>query len=145
MAKKSRKSWWEKVNKEWIPEIAVVGLLLLAIVLLLIPSIFTSTLWETLQSVLIWVQSIGKQLLRPTNFIAFLVIIGLVLFFIRRIRYHLLRLAPRERTCPACDHKIRRRHRKSLDRLISYFVPVRRYSCSNCQWKGLLIYNKQRD
>ncbi len=146
MAKKKRQPWWKKLlNNQWLPEVLVVGGLLLVAFLLLVPSIVTSTLLETLQAVLSWVQSIGKQLLRPTNFIAFLIIIGLVIFFIRRLRYHLLRLAPKDRSCPVCNHRIRRRHRKSLDRLMSYFVPVRRYSCSNCNWKGLLIYNKQRD
>lgn len=42
--------------------------------------------------------------------------------------------------CPRCSGHLRRIPRRLLDRLVSVFVPLRRYSCVNCtcQWTGLL-------
>jgi hypothetical protein len=44
-------------------------------------------------------------------------------------------------TCPRCGGRIHRSHRHATDRLISLFVPVRRYRCATkeCRWHGLRI------
>jgi len=46
-----------------------------------------------------------------------------------------------ELRCPRCGDGLHRIHRKPLDRLISVYVPVRRYHCRSdrCGWKGLRI------
>jgi len=43
--------------------------------------------------------------------------------------------------CPRCDGNIHRIHRHTVDRLISLYVPVRRYRCANdeCRWQGLRV------
>lgn len=42
--------------------------------------------------------------------------------------------------CPQCGEPLHRVHRHPLDRLLSLFVPLRRYTCyaRDCQWTGVL-------
>lgn len=42
--------------------------------------------------------------------------------------------------CPRCGGLLRRIARRTFDRLLSVFVPQRRYDCLSytCQWTGLL-------
>jgi predicted RNA-binding Zn-ribbon protein involved in translation (DUF1610 family) len=44
-------------------------------------------------------------------------------------------------TCPVCGSPLSRIHRRPRDRLLSWFVPVRRYRCKNrgCGWSGLRV------
>jgi hypothetical protein len=44
--------------------------------------------------------------------------------------------------CPLCAGYVVRIHRRYIDRVISWFVPVHRYKCRdyNCQWQGNLRY-----
>ncbi|MCD6290876.1 MAG: hypothetical protein J7M34_10275 [Anaerolineae bacterium] len=59
-----------------------------------------------------------------------------------RLRWRLMRS---ERltalVCPVCGGPLHRIHRRPVDRLISLFVPVRRYRCRNrdCRWTGLRV------
>jgi small-conductance mechanosensitive channel len=74
--------------------------------------------------------------------------IGLILIalafviLVWRVRYR-LRRSPSltEITCPVCGGELRRVRRTLLDRVISQFVPVRRYRCKNldCRWTGLRV------
>lgn len=43
--------------------------------------------------------------------------------------------------CPRCGGAIHRVHRHMLDHLVSIFVPVRRYHCTNrdCGWSGVRV------
>lgn len=43
--------------------------------------------------------------------------------------------------CPRCGGAIHRVHRHTLDHLVSIFVPVRRYHCTNrdCGWSGVRV------
>ena len=45
-----------------------------------------------------------------------------------------------EHLCPRCAGNLIRIRRRVIDRLLSLFVPVRRYECPNsfCGWKGNL-------
>ena len=45
-----------------------------------------------------------------------------------------------DQLCPRCGGDLRRVPRRSMDRLISILVQVRRYECRspNCQWQGTL-------
>ena len=42
--------------------------------------------------------------------------------------------------CPCCHGALRRVQRRPIDRLLSYWVPVRRYRCRAiaCDWAGTL-------
>ena len=46
----------------------------------------------------------------------------------------------REQSCPRCAGNLIRIRRRIVDRLLTLFVPVRRYECpySCCGWKGNL-------
>lgn len=41
-------------------------------------------------------------------------------------------------TCPACNGKLRLVHRRTIDKVQSLFVPLKRYRCRNldCEWEG---------
>jgi len=56
-----------------------------------------------------------------------------------RVRWRLQRIPSLvSLTCPRCGGRIHRSHRHASDRLISLFVPVRRYRCTakECRWHG---------
>ncbi len=42
------------------------------------------------------------------------------------------------RDCPVCSGKLRKIHRRRIDRILSVFYPVERFSCRNdsCGWEG---------
>ncbi len=44
-------------------------------------------------------------------------------------------------TCPVCGGPLYRIHRRPRDRVIAWFVPVKRYRCKNhdCGWSGLRV------
>ena len=44
--------------------------------------------------------------------------------------------------CPKCGGKIDRRLH---ERLLSVIVPVRRYQCGACSWRGLLRVNQTQE
>jgi hypothetical protein len=73
---------------------------------------------------------------------AYVLLLIAIVFAVFRIRWRLVRL-PRLRTreCPRCGGKIHRIRRHRTDRLISLYVPVRRYVCKNrdCRWQGLRV------
>lgn len=47
--------------------------------------------------------------------------------------------------CPKCRHPLSRIRRGQLHKMISVFLPVRRYFCHNCQWKGMRIKSYTSD
>lgn len=77
-----------------------------------------------------------------SDVIGFVLIAGALAAIVLRVRWRLLRspqLASLQ--CPKCGSGLHRVHRRRFDHLISAFVPVRRYRCSNreCGWRGLRI------
>ncbi len=77
-----------------------------------------------------------------SDFVGAVLITGAVVAVLYHIRWRLMNnpsLAAA--ACPKCDGPIHRIHRKPLDRLISVYVPVRRYRChqSECNWNGLRV------
>lgn len=51
-----------------------------------------------------------------------------------------------DKACPRCGKELHRVHRAPGDRLIGFFLPMRRYLCNNptCGWTGLRIYTATR-
>jgi len=43
--------------------------------------------------------------------------------------------------CPKCGGDLLRVRRFAVDRLLSLFVPVRRFRCVECVWEGLVTRN----
>jgi hypothetical protein len=77
-----------------------------------------------------------------SELIAIPMLIGVILLLIWRIRWR-LRNTPAlvDTHCPRCGGELQRVHRRSIDRAISIFVPVRRYRCNNreCGWSGVRV------
>ena len=79
--------------------------------------------------------------------IGIILVLGALLALALRIRWQLLRAVSLSRLkCPRCGAEIHRVHRRRLDRLVSYYVPVKRYRCfsSQCRWSGLRVDTRQR-
>lgn len=51
-----------------------------------------------------------------------------------------------DKACPRCGKELHRVHRAPGDRLIGFFLPMRRYLCTSadCGWTGLRIYTTTR-
>ena len=48
-------------------------------------------------------------------------------------------LSSEDRSCPICDAShLYRTKRRTIDRLLSRLIPVRRYHCERCGWVGNL-------
>jgi hypothetical protein len=78
-----------------------------------------------------------------SELIAIPMLIGVLILLIWRIRWRLRGTAALANThCPRCGEGLQRVHRRFPDRVISIFVPVRRYRCSNrnCGWMGVRVY-----
>lgn len=82
------------------------------------------------------------SLLARTTFsdlVGFALILAALAALLWRIRWRMLR-SPALTTlrCPKCGGAIHRVHRRWHDRLISFYVPVRRYRCADgqCHWQG---------
>ena len=74
-----------------------------------------------------------------------LIIVAFVAVLLR-VRWRLTRSESFTGTaCPRCGTHLQRVHRRSLDHLVSWFVPVRRYRCANgeCRWRGLRVVAAQ--
>jgi len=65
-----------------------------------------------------------------------------VLAIVLRLRWRLIRAESLTTLrCPRCGGSIHRVHRRTRDRLVGWFVLVRRYRCSNkeCRWCGIRV------
>ena len=77
-----------------------------------------------------------------TEFLAWLLILGVVFILISRIRIRYLKSDHWQvTTCPKCDSKLSRVHRTPIDRFLGAFLLPNsaRYKCynSSCGWSGL--------
>jgi hypothetical protein len=78
-----------------------------------------------------------------SELIAIPMLICMMILVIWRIRWRLRNNPELVAThCPHCGGELQRVHRHSIDRVISVFVPVRRYRCTNreCNWSGRRVY-----
>jgi hypothetical protein len=65
-----------------------------------------------------------------------------------RVRWRLMRAAAlKTRTCPRCGGKLHRIHRRWRDRVVSLYVPVRRYRCGDpsCGWSGMRVEGSRHE
>jgi hypothetical protein len=89
-------------------------------------------------------KSIAAFLARTTfsDAVGYVLILAALAAIVWRIRWRMMH-SPALTTlrCPRCSGDIHRVHRHLLDRLISLYVPVRRYRCTNgkCRWHGLRV------
>lgn len=88
-------------------------------------------------ALLAFISSIGlsELLAIPLLFVVFVAIIW-------RIRWRVRRTPSlTDLRCPRCKGNIHRVHRHTRDHVVSVFVPVRRYHCTNreCGWAGVRV------
>lgn len=80
--------------------------------------------------------------IHPSDLLGLALIVLALLILTRRVRWRLMRSEEwTGDTCPQCGSPMHRSRRRPLDRVIGWFVPVRRYRCKNpdCGWKGLRV------
>ncbi|MDR9402852.1 MAG: hypothetical protein RI580_05370 [Halothece sp. Uz-M2-17] len=144
MSQEKKKPWWMRIKKEWIPEmIASIFLTLLAISVFL-PVSLKSSIWESIKQVFLGIAIVIKWFFTPSTILGLIILVAVIFFIIRRVRYHLIRLATYYHNCPVCDHRLHQRHRKSHQRFFSYVIPVRRYHCNHCGWEGIRVHKQRR-
>lgn len=129
--------------KEWIPEISFGILLLLGMIFISLPAVTKWAWLEDFKQIIGSTENIINWLTKPTNLIAIILILATTIFFFKRLGYHVYRLNAFDETCPVCHHRIRKLRRKWYHRLLSAFMPVRRYYCPHCGWKGARINKKK--
>lgn len=133
----------------WRVEIVIVLLIALAIFLLVERMQIRQSLWASLRKgyeVLVglvggvqdWLANFVRNttLSDLTGYVLLLIVLVVVAW---RIRWRLMRAQRLTvQVCPRCGSDLRRTHRRLRDRLISLYVPVRRYGCRNgdCGWQG---------
>ena len=88
--------------------------------------------------------AIANSIARLTlsNAVGLVLVIVAVVALILRIRWRLVRSASQTALrCPRCTGGVHRVHRRRGDRVVSLFIPVRRYRCSNkeCRWCGIRV------
>ncbi len=85
-----------------------------------------------------WVAYEGGSQISGSVFFVFGLGVGLL-----RVRQHAFKARSlRSNVCPNCkeENTLRRIHRTKKDRILNWFsIPSRRYSCNNCDWKGLRL------
>lgn len=77
---------------------------------------------------------------QPIVLIALAVYLAVMVLILGAVRYCLRRSPQWVATkCPTCNGLLYRSHRRPVSRLVSLFVPLRRYYCVNprCRWQGL--------
>jgi hypothetical protein len=48
-------------------------------------------------------------------------------------------MASKNIPCPRCGETVRRIKRRIIDRIVSYFKPVKRYQCEFCDWEDSIV------
>jgi hypothetical protein len=152
-----RRSRVSTLLREYLVEIIAAVVVVLGIFLLLEPSIRSTLLrWAMtgMQGVLHALGRLGEAVavpvtrLTPTGLLGVALIFLAVVAAVLRLRWRLTRSASLTAIrCPRCSGAIHRVHRRWGDRVVSWFVPVRRYRCSNseCRWCGIRVASGQHD
>jgi phosphoglycerol transferase MdoB-like AlkP superfamily enzyme len=86
------------------------------------------------------------DLLTPKNLLIAVFIVGFLAIVWRRIVWRLRN--SRSLTspmCPKCSHPLSRIRRSQFHKIVSVLLPVRRYYCHNCHWKGVRIKSYTSD
>jgi hypothetical protein len=77
-----------------------------------------------------------------SNAVGYVLLLGAVMAVLLRLRWWLMH-SPKLTTirCPQCNGDLRQVHRRLSERLVGWYVPLRRYRCYNreCRWQGVRI------
>jgi hypothetical protein len=156
--RKRRSGTLSRIWQDWWVEILAVVFVLLAIFLLVERMDIRKTLFAWLVGLLDGLGSLGRNLVTGirrfvqtttlsdlTAYVLILIVLGLIVW---RTRWRLMTLPSlTAQECPHCGGELHRIHRRGLDRLVSLYVPVRRYQCRNrdCHWQGLRVGKSRHD
>lgn len=144
----------KQILSEWNVEIIASLCLLLGIFLIVEDYNIRETTWALTNQLIDWVAAyLGTHLsellesaLRPSNLLAVVLLVVSISMLWKRIRSRLLQAAAQTpKSCPRCGHSIHKQHRRNVEHLLSYFIPMRRYHCRQCGWKGLQVYVREAD
>jgi hypothetical protein len=146
-----------RVWSEWHIEILICCMVALAIFLLVERMQIRQTLLGWLRQGLGALSGLGGGMLRGvasfvrnttlSDLTGYALLLFALAFVAWRIRWRLLRtVGLKARRCPRCGGELHRIHRRWRDRLVSLYVPVRRFRCSerNCGWSGLRVAGSRR-
>jgi ribosomal protein L32 len=158
--KRRRSRAWQAITTiwaEWRVEIVVVILVLLAIFLLVehvqLRQMAVNGVRQGLKGVDRLVAGVLQgisdfvQDTTLSDLTAYVLLLIAFAFAVFRVRWRLVRLRRLQtRECPRCGGELHRIHRHTADRLLSLYVPVRRYQCKNdgCRWQGLRVRTEDR-
>lgn len=150
-----RRRWYQRLPpwvRGYAVEIGLVAAVLIAIFLLVEPWDIRETLfrwarrsWQAFSAffdatVRTLIEGVGRLTLSDATAVA--ILLGVVLVALWRLRW---RIVQSERlwstSCPQCDlPELHRIHRRLGGRMLSLLgLPVGRYHCRHCGWKGLRI------
>jgi hypothetical protein len=80
--------------------------------------------------------------LSPAEIIGFILLLIALIAIAYRLRWRVTHSKSlTQMVCPRCGGEIHRVHRHIADRIVNWFVPVRRYRCWNetCAWSGIRV------
>ncbi|MBN1317154.1 MAG: hypothetical protein JXA42_16850 [Anaerolineales bacterium] len=148
-----RKRKFSERIPDWIVDYAVelgIGAAILCAIFLLVEpwnlrECLTAFIGQIVEIITMSLSIFGNFIKRLTlsDTIAIFILLGVIFVIIMRIRWRILR---NDRFwsdhCPRCDSSgLKRVRRHWLDKLIGISgIPVRRYRCSECRWRGLRVY-----
>jgi predicted RNA-binding Zn-ribbon protein involved in translation (DUF1610 family) len=92
---------------------------------------------KTVQELIDWLVAAGSAPLFGALLLG-LVLLAMVVYFRRQLR---ARSSMWTHACPECgSYQLQRVHRRWYDRLLNLIgIPIRRYRCPNCHWRGPLL------
>jgi hypothetical protein len=141
--------------RSYLVEIVAAVVVALGVFLLLERSLRSTLLQWTmlgLQGVFGVLDRMGSVVVASIAGLTLTGVLGIALIFLAlaalvlRLRWRLTRSASLTiLRCPRCGGTVHRVHRRWGDRVLSWFVPVRRYRCSKggCRWCGLRVAASQ--
>ncbi len=145
-------SRWKQIWRQYGFEIVVVAVIALGVFLLVEQMNIRPTLIRWLGVALgALLRGIGQidnvardtlEHLTLSNALGLVLIFGALLAIVLRLRWQLMhRPALTVITCPVCGSELRQVHRQPIERLIDWYIPLRRYRCRNhdCNWEGLKV------
>ena len=145
-------SRWKQIWRQYGFEIIIAGVVALGVFLLLEQMSIRLTLIRWLGSALsALLHGVGQidnvardtlEHLTLSNALGLVLIFGALLAIVLRLRWQLMhRPALTVMTCPTCGSELRQTHRRPIERLIDWYIPLRRYRCRNhdCGWAGFKI------
>lgn len=138
-----------KVQKSWFPDVLLVVVLIGGAWILNSPESFgeiKSTLFplfsqfEGLLNAFSEWSNLFSTWLTVENILIAAAALGLAIVFFRRLIWRLRQNKVLTSTsCPKCEQPLQRISRTPIQKFISKYIPLRRFRCPKCRWKGVRL------